>query len=144
MSDVLLFQTTDDGEINVENGIVKLSGGLETAAYLSIFGGNEDDDGRDLNPFNWWGNIGVIDKAEQYHSKTQNLLQSIPAIPNNLIRIEDAAKSDLKWFIDKKVASSIEVLASIPALNKIKLVINITADGIESSFEFTENWKAGS
>lgn len=142
--DVLLFQTNDDGEIIVENGVVKLSGGLETAAYLSLFGGNEDDDGRDLNPFNWWGNIGVIDKAEQYHSKTQNLLQSIPAIPNNLIRIEDAAKNDLKWFIDKKVASSIEVLASIPGLNKIKLVIKITADGKESEFEFTENWKVGS
>lgn len=137
MSDVLLFQTDDDGEIIVENGIVKLSAGLETSAYLSLFGGDEDGG-------NWWGNIDELDPANQYNSKTQTLLQSIPAIPNNLLRIEDAAKSDLKWFIDKKVASSIEVLASIPALNKIKLVINITANGKESTFEFTENWKAGS
>ena len=137
MSDVLLFQTTDDGEIIVENGTVKLSAGLETSAYLSLFGGDEDGG-------NWWGNIDELDPANQYHSKTQTLLQSIPAIPNNLLRIEDAAKSDLKWFIDKKVASSIEVSASIPALNKIKLVIKITANGKESTFEFTENWKAGS
>ena len=45
--DVLLFQTVDDGEINIENGVVEMSGGLETAAYLSLYGGNEDDDGRE-------------------------------------------------------------------------------------------------
>jgi len=55
--DVKLFQTTDDGDIYVVNGIVEMSGGLETSAYLSLFGGNEDDDGSDGSPFSWWANL---------------------------------------------------------------------------------------
>lgn len=141
--DVSLFQTDDDGNIEVEGGIVTMSGGLETAAYLSLFGGNEDDDGLQDNTANWWANLDEVDPVRQYRSETQNLLQSIPATTGNLRRIEDAAKRDLAWFTDNNVASSVDVVATIPAINRVKLTINIEAVGIESSFEFVENWKAG-
>lgn len=141
--DVKLFQTDDDGDITVENGLVEMSGGLETAAYLSLFGGNEDDDGRADNPANWWANLDEVDPARQYHSETQNLLQALPATTGNLRRIEDAAGRDLAWFVDSSVASSVTVSAGIPGINRIKLTIDIEAVGQESSFEFVENWKAG-
>lgn len=141
--DVKLFQTDDDGNITVENGLVEMSGGLETAAYLSLFGGNEDDDGRADNPANWWANLDEVDPTRQYHSETQNLLQALPATTGNLRRIEDAAGRDLAWFVDSGVASSVTVSASIPGVNRIKLTIDIEAVGQESSFEFVENWKAG-
>lgn len=140
--DVLLFQTDDDGEITVENGLVEMSGGLETAAYLSLFGGNEDDDGRGDNPLTWWGNLDEVDPVRQYRSETQNLLQALPATTGNLRRIEDAAGRDLAWFVGERVASSVTVAASIPGINRIKLKVDIEAVGEESSFEFTENWKA--
>ena len=139
--DVLLFQTNDDGNIIVENGIVEMSGGLEVMAYLSLFGGNEDDDGRDDNPFSFWGNIDEIDPARQYRSETQNLLQALPATTGNLRRIEDAVNRDLAWFIEKKIASSVSVNVTIPGINRIKITIDIEAQGEESSFEFVENWK---
>lgn len=120
-----------------------MSGGLETSAYLSLFGGNEDDDGRGDNPANWWANIGEEDPAREYHSETQNLLQALAATTGNLRRIEDAANRDLAWFITDKVASSVNVAASIPGINRIKLTIDIEARGEETSFEFVENWKAG-
>lgn len=142
--DILLSQTNDEGDINVEGGIVEMSGGLETAAYLSLFGGNEDDDGLSENGQTYWGNLDEIDPARQYRSETQFLLEGLPATTGNLGRLEDAAKRDLAWFVDKKVASSITVVASIPGLNKIKLIINIDALGEESSFEFVQNWKASS
>lgn len=141
--DVKLFQTDDDGNITVENGLVEMSGGLETAAYLSLFGGNEDDDGRADNPANWWANLDEVDPTREYHSETQNLLQGLPATTGNLRRIEDAAGRDLAWFVDSGVASSVSVSASIPGINRIKLTIDIEAVGQESSFEFVENWKAG-
>ena len=140
--DVLLCQTNDDGEINVVDGVVEMSGGLETAAYLSLFGGNEDDDGRADSPATWWANLDEVDPVRQYRSETQNLLQALPATTGNLRRIEDAAARDLAWFTQANVASSVTVVASIPGLNKIKLTINIEAVGEESSFEFVENWKA--
>jgi len=141
--DVSLFQTDDDGNITVEGGIVTMGGGLETSAYLSLFGGNEDDDGRADNQANWWANIDEVDPAREYRSETQNLLQALTATSGNLRRIEDAANRDLSWFITNKVASSVNVVASIPGINRIKLTIDIEAQGEESSFEFVENWKAG-
>lgn len=140
--DVLLFQTDDDGEITVENGLVEMSGGLETAAYISMFGGNEDDDGRGANPLTWWGNLDEVDPVRQYRSETQNLLQVLPPRTGNLGRVEDAANRDLAWFVEQRVASSVTVSASIPGLNRIKLTVDIEAVGEESSFEFVENWKA--
>lgn len=141
--DVSLFQTDDGGDITVEGGIVEVGGGLETAAYLSLFGGNEDDDGLAGNPANWWGNIDEVDPAREYHSETQRLLQSLPATSGNLRRVEGAANRDQDWFITSKVASSIAVSASIPGINRIKLTIEIEAQGEEYIFEFVENWKAG-
>lgn len=140
--DVSLFQTDDGGEITVENGLVEMSGGLEAAAYLSMFGGNEDDNGQPRNAASWWGNLDETDPSRQYRSETQYLLQSIPAITSNLRRIEDAAGRDLAWFITEKAASSVEVVATIPGINRVKISISIEATGEESNFEFTENWKA--
>ena len=139
--DILLFQTLDDGEITVENGVIEMSGGLYTAAYLSLFGGNEDCSGRETCPFSWWGNFSENDKAKRYISETQFLLKTIPAIPANLRRIEDAATRDLNWFLENKIASSVTIAVIIPALNTIKISVIIEANGIESSFEFVENWK---
>ena len=141
--DVLLQQTNDDGEITVANGVVTMSGGLETAAYLSLFGGNEDDDGRPENPATWWGNLLEINPAKKYVSETQHLLQSIPSVSANLRRIEDAARNDLSWLLSEGIASSVDVLASVPGLNKVALLVTILAQGEESTFNFTENWKAG-
>lgn len=140
--DILLYQTNDDGEINIVDGIVEMSGGFETAAYLSLFGGNEKDDGRADNAATWWANLNEIDPVSQYRSETQNLLQSLPATTGNLRRIEDAANRDLAWFIQNNISSSLIVVASIPGFNKIKLTITIEAIGKQSSFEFVENWKA--
>lgn len=140
--DVKLFQTDDGGEIDIARGIAAMSGGLETAAYLSLFGGNEDDDGRDENPHNWWGNLDENDPARRYRSETQHLLQALPLSTGNLRRVEDAATRDLAWFTASNVASAVTVAASIPGLNRIKLTVDVEAYGDESRFEFVENWKA--
>ena len=139
--DIFLFQTNNDGEVNVVNGIIEMSSGLDTAAYLSLFGGNEDCSRRDVCPFSWWGNFSEDDKAKKYISETQYLLKTIPAITANLLRIEEAARRDLNWFLENKIASSVTVIVTIPALNSIKINIVIEANGIESIFEFVENWK---
>jgi phage gp46-like protein len=141
--DVLLVQTNDDGDITVTNGVVEMTGSFETASYLSLFGGNEDYNGVSDNNLTYWGDFLEVDPDFKYVSKTQNLLQALPAISANLLRIEEAAKSDLNWFLTKNVASTVTVVASIPALNRITITVTIEAQGEESTFSFTENWKAG-
>lgn len=141
--DVSLFQTNDDGNITVTDGVVTMSGGLETATYISLFGGNSDDDGSSGSTLGWWGNIGEIDASKRIVSETQALLETMPPIPANLLAIKDAAERDLNWFLTEKVASTLTVETSMPGLNKIQIVVKIEADGVESEFKFVENWKAG-
>ncbi len=139
--DVRLYQILDDGDIVIEDGIAEMNGGLGTAAYLSLFGGNEDDNGRPDNSFQWWGNFIEIDPSKRYTSELQNLMQSLPLITGNLRRIEDAATRDLKWFLTENIASNVEVEASIPGVNKVDISVRIEANGQESTFQFTENWR---
>ena len=140
--DVHLFQTLDDGDINVENGLIEMSAGLDSATYLSLFGGDEDDDGRANNPLTWWGNVTEQQPSRQYRSETQYLLERLPVITKNLLRIDDAVKRDLAWLLDENIASSVEVNTTMPALNRIGIKVVITAEGRESEFNFVENWKA--
>ena len=140
MSDVFLFQTVNDGDVLFQNGDLVLDGGLRTAAYLSLFGGNVEDGGHDKTNYEWWANLSETDTALQYRSETQHLLQAIQLTSNNLLRIEDAAKRDLQWLIDKGHTKAIEqVIASIPAVNTLKLVIDID----EIKFEFVERVSNG-
>ncbi len=135
--DVRLFQTDNDGDISITDGLVQMGGGLETSAYLSLFGGDEEG-------ANWWANISEPDPVKEYNSETQKILNTVVPTSGNLLRVEDAANKDLKWMLAEKVASSITVAVSIPAIGRVKLVIDIEAIGSESRFEFTENWKARS
>lgn len=136
--DVLLYQTPDDGELNVVSGVFEMTAGLDTAAYLSLFGGNEDDDGMAENRRQWWGNVTEPDAAKHYRSETQNLLQAIEPIPANLRRIEGAVLRDLAWLDAEKIT----VNATMPRLNTLQLDIMITAGGKRTAFTFVENWKA--
>lgn len=140
--DIALFQTNDGGEIDAVDGVIAMSQGLEVAAYLSLFGGNEDDDGSDDSPFSWWANLNETDPAKRYRSETQNLLYRVPLTTAVLRRVEDAAARDLEWFITNRVANTVSVTASIPALNTIQLDVAIQAVGVETRFRFVENWKA--
>lgn len=131
--DVILFQSENDGEINVVNGLVDMGGGLNTMAYLCLFGGNEDDNGSDNTNLQWWGNFRETVKER---SETQHLLRSIPVTSFNLKRLEDAAKRDLQIFLDEGVASNLEVFVSLSSLNRIKYIININ----QETLEFSANW----
>lgn len=139
--DVKLFQTPDDGEINVVDGIVEMSGGLETMAYLCLFGGNIDDAGGDDKSKSWWGNTIEKQPERLVRSETQHLLETLPALPQNLIPMRDAAVRDLNVFLTEKIASEVTVDVTIPGLNRIRFNIDINAFGELDQFEFTENWE---
>lgn len=126
MTDVLLRQSPDGGEITIENGLMLMSDGLEAAAYLSLFGGNQDDAGDAASEREqWWGNFDEPEATSTYRSETQYLLASIAAVPSNLRRIEQAAARDLGWMLAAGVAKSVTASASIPALNRVRLDVTI-------------------
>ena len=136
MTDVLMTQTPDGGEVTVQNGQMVLSEGLETAAFLSLFGGNRLDSGLDADASQqWWANLDETDPSLQYRSQTQYLLSTLPLTPANLLAFEDAAMADLAWFTDE-VADSIAVVATMPAINTVALNVFIAIDGVTTKFTF--------
>ena len=141
--DVLLFQTEDGGNITIErNSDVKLTGGFETDFFLSLFGGNEDDNGSPNNKKNWWANFLEDDPAFQFRSRTQNLLISLPLVSGNLRKIEDAVKFDLKSYIDLGAITDLAVAVSITGPRRVKIVITALADGQSITITFLANWQA--
>jgi phage gp46-like protein len=141
LGDVLICQTADDGEVSVEGGVMAMTGGLESAAYLSLFGGNEQDSGLPDDARTWWGNTNETTASRRYVSETQHLLRSIPPVTKNLLRIQKAVETDLSWFVSEGVASELRVAVSVPTVNTVKIVVNIVANGDDIAFEFVENWK---
>jgi len=140
--DVELFQTPDGGEICIIDGVAEMTPGLEVAAYLSLFGGNEGDDGSEGSPLEWWGNLGETIQSRKLRSRTQTLLEGLPATSGNLQRLKQAVENDLAWILTDKIASSIRVALAIPTVNHISILIIIEAFGEQSTFTFTENWRA--
>jgi phage gp46-like protein len=131
MTDVLLYQTTDDGEIDFSLADLVMTDGLETAVYLALFGGNDDDPGQADLARSWWGNAGEP-LASQYRSETQYLLRSFPLTSATLPAVEDAARRDLAFLVSEKIAQSVSVLARIPGLNRLSLTV--TVDGVDLTF----------
>lgn len=141
MTDVLLRLENDGGAIEFVNGAATMSDGLETAVTLSLFGGNEDDDGSEATKLKqWWGNAGELEQSRIYRSETQALLRSLPATAANLRRIEDAVGRDLAWMTDS-VADAVQAEASIPALNSILISVSIEIDGKKFPFTFGKPWQ---
>lgn len=135
--DVLFFQTPDGGEISCVNGQITLTEGLEVSAYLSCFGGNADDSGLEAdNSKQFWANFDQPDPDKRYRSELQFLLRTLPLIPANLKRFEDAAASDLRW-MTKSTADSVAARATMPGVDQIKLDIVIVIDGKTTAFSMT-------
>jgi hypothetical protein len=123
--DVLLEHTDDDGEITVTNGVVAMDDtGLRTSVYLSLFGGDSDDDGGPTTDKQWWGNLDEQDPAYKYRSVTQYLLKTSPATTASLVKIRDAIKKDLAW-----LDADVVVTLTLPALNRLGITVDFGVRG---------------
>lgn len=142
MTDVKLTNTADGGDVELVNGTLALDEGLATAVYISLFGGNDDDSGLDADiPREWWGNKSEVDPARKLRSETQFLLRSLPAIPANLQRVKQAVERDLSWLGEQELVTGIVVLASIPAVDRLRLDIDVyVTQGTKIRLSFAEDW----
>lgn len=138
--DVLLYQSVENGEIIVENGITTMTGGFETAIYLSWQGGNDDDSGTKDDRRQYWQNCLTNDPAEKLRSEVQRIISGMPLTSANLRLLEAAGLKDLEWMSGS--VSTIEVAATIPRLNWVDLTATIEVHGKRESFTYGVNWEA--
>jgi len=138
--DVRLYHTIDGGEVDVTAGQFVLSDSPESAVYISLFGGNEEDSGKASDDrLQWWGNLIESDPERVLRSETQYLLNELPATTGNLVRIEEAALRDLDW-MKGYGATSITATATMPRLDWVALTIAFEIDGQKYNPTFTAPW----
>lgn len=139
--DVMLFQGPDGGDVEVTNGVLTLDETPFTAVYLSLFGGNVEDDGTTgKTPKQWWANVAETVPERRYRGQTQALLIGLPAITANAKRIEEAISADLAWMVGG-LAKSVASTVTIPARNTARMVITVIGqDGVKQVYDFTKPW----
>ena len=108
--DLYLFQTDDDGDVEIENGLVTLTTGLETAIYLSLFGGSD-----------YWANLDETEPDMQYTSATGEFVASAPLTSGNLRALVDIVKQDLQWL------GSADVTVEVKGTNSVYLTIDLVS-----------------
>lgn len=143
--DVLLFDTDNGGQISILNGLVMPDKRFSTAAYISLFGGNDDDMGRVDNNKTWWGNrFSNISNNELVVSRFQSLTKKLPLTSKNIALAEQAARDDLNWMIMEDVADEVSVAVQAIDKNRINLNIVVKKDGsLLDEGNWTLRWEGG-
>ena len=127
--DALLYDTTDGGELAIENGLFIPDKQFSTSVYLSLFGGNKDDPGKIKNDKEWWGNfLDGMSENEKLRSRFQHIITGLPMTVKNIKEAEMAAVLDLNWFINEKIADEISVYGQAAGKNKFNLTVEIKKD----------------
>lgn len=136
MTDVLLEQTDDGGEITVTNGVTGMTPGLSVTVYLTLFGGNIDDPGLTDKTKAWWGNSTETEPVKQYRSRTQYLLRSLPVTSFNIERLAEAVEQDLAPLVSGGFLKEVVVTVTVPRRN----AVNIKIESETEIFEYIEPW----
>jgi phage gp46-like protein len=143
--DLLLFETVDGGEIKIENDLFASDRSFNTAVYLSLFGGNADDNGKVKNNKTWWANtLAGTPENEKLVSRFQAIIAGLPMTTKNILEAETAASLDLQWLVDEGIAEKINVSGAAAGHNKFSLRVELQAHG-KSIYEntFSLFWKVG-
>ena len=142
VGDLLFEDSADGGQPVIENGLFECDKGFSTSVYLSLFGGNEDDDGITQNNKDWWGNV-LGEKKSAMVSRFQNVIKACPLNSANLKKAVDAAKSDLAWLIDEKIADEVFVTGRILSVHEAIFNVVINNGGLNLlESEYKVNWEA--
>lgn len=142
--DLLLKSTNDGGDIEIQDDFFVMEGGLKSATYISLFGGNIKDNGTESTKNkSWWGNqLSPNEPNKKIISRTMAIIKGLPATPANLRKVEQSASDDLSWFKDEGICDNIEIEGSIPSRNRLELNVRMLKDGNEiDNFKFIENWE---
>jgi len=128
--DLLLYDTPDGGDIRITEGFIASDRTFGTAVYLSLFGGNKEDNGRVRNRRTWWGNtLRGVNENQRLVSRLQAVIFGLPMTTMNILDAEEAARLDLDWIIAEQIADEILTDGRAVSQNRFNLKIQINAKG---------------
>lgn len=110
--------TPDGAKMKFISGQPEMDQGLENAAQISLF-----------TKKGWWGNSVFVKEENKIGSDFETATQKPIVAIQTLNDIIDAASKALAWMKSSKVASKIEVTATNPNANNIRMKAIITPPG---------------
>ena len=127
--DVLLFQTLNDSDMSITDGIVQMTQGLETAVYLSLF-----------SPVDTYLNEAAETNDEKLSSQAEAIIQNKPQSSKNYQLLVQAVNADLKWLVTNGNANSIDTSVSSDGLNRVIISITIEQDSGSTNITLPVEW----
>lgn len=145
--DLALHETGSGGSVQFVGGDLDMTNSLYNLIYICLFGGNVKQTTQETSGsstsfserFDWWGNeVAFNGKSEnQYNSLFEKTVQSVTLNSNGRLRIEAAAKSDLKILEE---LGDISVVVSLLGNDSFHMFITVTESNKSSSQLFTLIW----
>lgn len=132
--DLAIIETLNGGDLQLVGRDLAIVEGNENQFYLSMFGGNVEQDTENSTPGNakdYWANnlLFPSEASMQFNSKTERILNTTELTSVGRLKIENAIKQDLKFSSDFGAEVSINV--SIPETNKVIVELKATLGGVE-------------
>lgn len=134
-SDILIQYDSSTGEfdINFANGQPDMTAGFETAVLLAIF-----------VPSTTWHNATAATKDEKYVSTFPDVIANGRVDEQTKNNGIEAIKLALKFLVDSKAASRVDVSASILSVYAIGWAVDIYAPEPGTVTRYRMNWERGS
>lgn len=131
--DVLISVTDDGFEMSHTSGMMEMTESLETIVALSLFGGNDTDNGSQATEaYQWWGNENEP-KERVLRSEFQTLLTGGPITSRRMFDLSDAAKRDLERdLIGNGLAKGVSTRLSMRSNKSYLLEIELLLNGNET------------
>jgi hypothetical protein len=128
--DILLYETGSGGDFSIISNDLVLGDVLYQQFYLAMFGGNliastKQEYLENEERFDYWGNslIWPTNKARQFNSETERVLQEVVLNSSGRMKIIQAVKSDLAY-LENMINFDVEV--SLESLNRVSILITFT------------------
>ena len=117
--------------------------GLETAIIISLFtdmrAGEDELPIREVSRRGWWGDAVADIPGDQTGSKLW-LLHREKELHSVAVRAKQYAEESLKWLIDSKIASKVEVESELLGNGVLGLAVKITRPGKTELTEYRYNY----
>jgi hypothetical protein len=140
MTDILIYESGNGGELSLKNGDIETTDGLFNMPYLAHFGGNteasttgNEQEGKDR--LDWWGNQ-FLEEQHQMNSALEKSLNEIALTSAGRVKVERDAKKDLEFMAE---FADVECSIFIPNLNIIIVSDKINQSVVNMAWNATKN-----
>lgn len=113
MVDLMLYETGDGGDLQLNGGNLSITTGVENEPYISMYGGAD-----------WWGNNLLI-PTQPFLATTEKVLREVALNSSGRIRVQQAVDADLLPLKNSIAGTTITTTVTITNDNRLSIYIDI-------------------